>query len=413
MDNLNSELTEILKESLNYSRSSRGEKDLFFLRNGINRVLNQCESGRAYLQMLQGTDLSISRATYFNSLQSSRYRDVASESEKGFLKIMQHKFKKSGIDHLRKFSELDKYGISAFDGHFKKHACHAMRDKKNAFRAVGGILSLDLRTGLIEQRVSTEFDLQKKNEMRAFKEMFSDLSKNNEPLICVVDKAYVDGQFWEKWRKAVKKGLYVLSLMKENMKPISETSIDFDKNNPYNCGIVSDSIIEFKSGAEFRKIVYIDPETNKEYNYITTVKDVSPGLLAYLYLWRWKIEKSFDVFKNKFHEKKSWSNGEKSADIQSTMLVMTYNFLLYTQEITLEKFNIKENKLDEKRKRSVKKREEIAKSKGMYVHPLILLPCKFFQMSQQYIRCFREIFRKSLPWVDSLSLFKRAMMSYL
>lgn len=132
--------------------------------------------------------------------------------------------------------------------------------------------------------------------------------------------------------------------------------LDFDKDDPYNCGVDSYTKVVFKSGATFRKITYTDPETHKQYTYLTTVEDVSPGLLAFLYYWRWKIEKVFDVFKNKLHETKSWANGKYAMDIQSPMIAMAYNFLLYTKDIALGEFDIKEHKLDIKRKKGLEKR---------------------------------------------------------
>jgi hypothetical protein len=81
--------------------------------------------------------------------------------------------------------------------------------------------------------------------------------------------------------------------------------------------------------------VYRDPETENEYVYLTTLKNIEPGLIAHLYLHRWKIEKVFDVFKNKFYEQKAWADGEVSADIQASAVAMAYNILLRKQDVVL------------------------------------------------------------------------------
>ena len=47
-------------------------------------------------------------------------------------------------DHLAKFPELDDYDISAYDGHFHRHACHASKDDKDRYRPVGGIYEMGL-----------------------------------------------------------------------------------------------------------------------------------------------------------------------------------------------------------------------------------------------------------------------------
>jgi IS4 transposase len=40
---------------------------------------------------------------------------------------------------------------------------------------------------------------------------------------------------------------------------------------------------------------YRDPETGTVYDFLTSVTDLEPGLIAALYLARWRIEKVFDT----------------------------------------------------------------------------------------------------------------------
>ena len=122
--------------------------------------------------------------------------------------------------------------------------------------------------------------------------------------INVLDMAYVETKFWETCKAMNGNGMYVITLMKENLKPIEETPLEFDREHPYNVGIQSQSEVKFASGGKFIKIVYTDPETEKTYTYLTTVKGVPPGLIAYLYLWRWKIEKFSMFLKINFTRKK-------------------------------------------------------------------------------------------------------------
>jgi len=298
-------ISELMDQCLAQSRHHRqcdAITDQEFLVQGIARTISPCTIGREFLQALREVEgREIHRATYFGALHSGRRRDMASEVETVLRRLLLFRMAaEKAIDHLGRFEELNGFDIWAFDGHFLKHPCHAERKKNGHYAPVGGIYAFDLRTGMAERVVTTDFDTNKVNELRAFKETFSTkTAKGMKKTIVVADKAYIDTQYWEQCKAMKHNGMYVITLMKENMKPEHEEDEDFDKGNPMNCGVKSVSRVTFKSGGIFRKIVFIDPETLSEYTYLTTVENVQPGLIAFLYLWRWKIEKLFDVFKNK------------------------------------------------------------------------------------------------------------------
>jgi hypothetical protein len=92
---------------------------------------------------------------------------------------------------------------------------------------------------------------------------------------------------------------------------------------------------------------------------------------------------------------------------------MAYNILLRKQDVVLAEENIFEEKLVKKQKEAIEKRIEKAKKKGRSLHPLVLIPHKFFQMSAQYIRHFRNKFHSTKPWKDLIPGFEKAMTAYL
>jgi len=154
-------------------------------------------------------------------------------------------------------------------------------------------------------------------------------------------------------------------------------------------------------------------ETGKEYTYLTTLSGIEPGLIAHLYLWRWKIEKVFDVLKNKFGKTKAWADGKIATDIQASIIAMAYNILLKNQEITLAKEGVYEIKLLEKQSKEIKRRKEKTERNGRKLHPLSEIPHKMFQMSVQYIRCFQNHLNQKTPWKELIPHFQEAMASYL
>jgi hypothetical protein len=392
-------------------------EDLDFLYAGVSRIIEYHKSGRAFLQNLLDDDQknNIARSTYFRGLHSTRRREMTSECETHLRRALDVKMKENGRDHLAKFSELDGYDISAYDGHFHRHACHALKDDKDRYRPVGGIYALDLRTGLIQRVVTTDFDADKTNELKAFRDTFTPKSMQGrrKKTIAVVDKAYIDGNYWDLCRKMKTNGLYFISMMKDGTKILNEEPLNFDAEHSYNCGVISDSKIKLNNGGSFRKVVYCDPETGTKRVYLTTVFDIPPGLIAYLYLWRWKIEKVFNTFKSKLGEVKAWANGKVAVDIQGSITAMAYNIILATQDITLEEEGIEEDKLQKKWSASIRNRNKKAKAKGRFLNPLAEIPSKLRQFSEQFIRCLRTNFMAGALWSDCVPKFKRAMGAYL
>jgi hypothetical protein len=392
-------------------------EDLEFLYGGVSRVTGDYTSGRAFLQDLIESDDQdeVARATYFNGLHSSRRREMTSECETHLRRALTMTMKSLGIDHLANFKELDGYDIFAYDGHFHSHACHAERDHKGRYRPVGGIYAMDMRTGLIERVVTTDYDANKTNELRAFRDVFSPKSfgKIRKKTIAIVDKAYIDSMYWDLCRKMKHNGMYFISLLKDNTKITNEEQLDFDADSAYNCGILSDSLISLSSGGQFRKVVYVDPETEAKRVFLTTVLDVPPGLIAHLYLWRWKIEKVFNTFKSKLGEEKAWANGKVAVDIQASVTAMAYNILLATQDISLAEEGVEEEKLQKKWADSIDRRKKKAEKLGRFLNPLVEMPHKLRQFSQQFIRCFRSNFARRALWGDCVPKFRRAMAEYL
>jgi len=416
---LNDEIKRILEHSLGYSRSSRQCEtlsDLDYLLTHVKRVIGKkYSSGRDYLQSIKDDKdaQSIPKTSYFSSLQSTRRRNMVSECEQALYKIVSLDLQKSGIDHFKKFPELDDFDITSYDGHYKKHACHAPKDDKGHYRAVGGIYGMEMRTGVIQSLITTDFTVSKTNELKAFKKAFSSKSKETRKMICLVDMAYWDGSYWDEMKDHEKRGMYIITLMKENLSPIKETPVEVNMKHVYNFGVKSVSTVTFKSKAEVTKIVYCDPETGKEYTYLTTLSGIEPGLIAHLYLWRWKIEKVFDVLKNKFGKTKAWADGKIATDIQASIIAMAYNILLKNQEITLAKEGVYEIKLLEKQSKEIKRRKEKTERNGRKLHPLSEIPHKMFQMSVQYIRCFQNHLNQKTPWKELIPHFQEAMASYL
>jgi transposase len=81
-----------------------------------------------------------------------------------------------------------------------------------------------------------------------------------------------------------------------------------------------------------RRVRYRDPEAWTRYEFLSSMDDFPPALIALLHLARWRIEKVFDTTKNKLEETKGWAVGATAQDIRAHLVALTHNLLLPFRE---------------------------------------------------------------------------------
>ena len=361
-------------------------------------MLDGDESGRAFLQALGDGGTALARTTWFDALQSSRrlavVEEVARESYGQFERRLE------GRDWLGEFPELKQRAVWAIDGHQIEHACHAHRDAKDRAVPAGLLYGLCLHSGLMRPMDQFQGDGKRRHEWPVFKKGWRAwLARDQRPLlpIAVVDPAYIDILFWtvEKLRKQA----VFISREKENMKPTAIARNPFDAADPVNLGVEADEQAGYCYGY-LRRIRYTDPSTGETYIFITTDSALRPGVVALLYLMRWKIEKAYDVFKNKLFATKAWANGRTALLLQGhfqTLLHNLFTLLLHR----LEGEGVKEEKVLRRRAAN----PSIVPTRRMLPH-VHTLTC-------QFIRAVRTLVARSSLWSEALPLFKLRLESYL
>lgn len=123
----------------------------------------------------------------------------------------------------------------------------------------------------------------------------------------VGDPAYIDVLIRQK-QKRLRQALRGSTREKECMKPTVIGHYAFDPHDPVNARRETEMRWPATPHAYLRRIVYCNPASGKRFVFLTTEDELGPGVIALLYLLRWKIEKVFDVFKNKLHHQKAWAN---------------------------------------------------------------------------------------------------------
>lgn len=386
----------------NYSRHARdsddGLGDEQYLRLGLQRALDGDESGRAFLQARGDNGTPLPRSTWFDALQSPRrlrvIEEVATQSYPRFERVLE------GRDWLGEFPELGERAVWAIDGHQIEHACHAPRDDKGRAVPAGLIYGMCLHVGLMRPMDWFQGDGKRRHEWPVFKEGWrSWVTQDSRPRlpIAVVDPAYIDVLFWV-IEKLNKQAVFICR-EKENMKPTIIGRNAFDPSDPVNLGVEADEMAGYTHGY-LRRIRFKDPTTGEVYIFITTDPWLRPGVVALIYLLRWKIEKAYDVFKNKLFARKAWANGRTALLQQGHFLALLHN--LFTLMLhRLEGLGIREQKVE---------RRHAQAPDGVPSHRMVrhvqTLTC-------QFIRAVRNLIAQSSGWDEALPLFKLRLECYL
>jgi hypothetical protein len=124
-----------------------------------------------------------------------------------------------------------------------------------------------------------------------------------------------------------------------------------------------------------------------------------PSLIALLCFLRWKIEKAYDVFKNKFKGRKDWGVGDTPALMQAHFMALLHN-LLTVLLAGMEQIGTPDQKVLDKaeKRRAVTPEHKRVPAQEMVRHAHAL--------SCQFIRLVRHCLRNKIPWSHALPLFK-------
>jgi len=421
--------------------------DAEFIMRGVRRVFDRYESGRDFIQSLRQAGEIITRAAFFENLHSERRRKLTEAAGDALRAHLSRRFAAAGVNHLSVFPELAGRAVCAADGHYIEHACHSPRDEKGRQVAFGNIYALDLAYGLSfpicailsgHSMHPNEWALLKKSDKRLLRKMAMSRmgwDSRSKPLL-VYDRAGADAEFMEAGSFLARNGFDMITRAKCNMCFEVVSIAQFDKNDKVNAGVLRDAEVKLANGVELRMITYKCPETGEKYEFITTERKLRPGVVAWLYFMRWRIEKVFDVFEQKLGQKKAWS-ADESADgarpCQADLICMGYNILLFVQTVLEADAGIKDIKSAEKREKELAERrikveehnaEVAAKAKKngssrkprnlRSIHPLLgEVARQCHQMTRQFIRCFRNLFHSQRTMAECFGEYGRYQSAYL
>jgi hypothetical protein len=385
-----------------------------FLRVCLLRALAPHESGRDFLQSLSDVhDIHIQRSQFFDTIRSQRRLQFVREIGQQLKFKRQHELAR--LDPFANFPELAGREIYAGDGHYIEHAYHDPRSdyKGKPYVAIGHFFALNLRTHWLHHLDLAGGGTKKQHDMAVMKKVSCQLKVDGKKgAIWVWDKAGIDFRFWHNQKQA--HGVYFVSRLKKNMKPIKCGDLPWDENDVRNEGITGNELVSFSGGTSVRLVTYVDPETGKTWKYITSDLKLPPGIIAHLYRVRWNIEKVFDETENKLHENKGWGTTETAKRLQGNVTTLAHNLMLLIEAKVQEEHGIRDEKVEKKYDKELQRREQIASKAGRRLPRMIkLLRRRATQFSLQFIRWLRNHLAIKSSYEESLPALRTAMTAYI
>ncbi len=311
-----------LVQQCNHKRKCNILSDQEWIETGLLRTLSQEPSGRAFLQKLLNSDRSVvKRSLFFETLKSKRRLRLCREVSLALYENI--RLNNRQADPFSRFAMLDGYDIFAGDGHYHAAAVH---DKKKSGKKypIQHFYSVDLRTLALRHLTlaDTSGIRKREHDTRALKRLDIETLRQSAPkgrkVVYVWDRAGIDFFQWFKWKHAG--GIYFVSREKKNMDLMVMAKLGFDKKDPVNAGVQSYELVGCSAGVSMHRVKYKCPISGETYGFVTSLSNVPPGLIAYLYKTRWDIEKIFDQVKNKLAEKKAWATSDTAKKMQAQFI---------------------------------------------------------------------------------------------
>jgi len=391
-----------LVQQCHYKRKCNTLTDQKWIETGLLRILSQEPSGRAFLQKLFDSGRSvIKRSHFFETLKSKRRLKLCRAVSRSLYE--KTKMTNRQADPFDPFSALDEYDLYAGDGHYHAAAVHEVIKSGKKY-PTQHFYSVDLRTHALRQLTLADTSGIRKREYdtRALKRLDNETLRQSAPkgrkVIYVWDKAGIDFFQWFKWKHAG--GIYFISREKENMELMVMAELDYDMKDPINAGVIGYELVGCSAGVTMHRVVYKCPLSGKTYRFITSLTNVPPGLIAYLYKTRWDIEKIFDQVKNKLVEKKAWATSFTAKNMQAQFICMAHNLMLILEQC-LRKEGV-ENEIENNRRRNrldrALARIKARKGKLPIFH---ITPKRPTQRSLKFIRWLRHNLYTNTSWIEA------------
>lgn len=297
-----------------------------FILSGCLRQILATSSLREYVQTLfhldsNQTETPVARSTWADALASAGRRNVLRPAVAQLVELARITLP----DLLAHVEGIGSREVIATDATYQTESAHYAPNYPNT----GGgddnqkghmLLShFDVRHGIA---LSVTTETRSLGEMRVLKREESNGLNwlRTKGAIHVVDRAFIDGRFWDKQFKLY--GSTVITRMKSVLKyfVIKENEVAINTSNE---GVLYDRVVILQSAkGKWRLIGFLSPD-GYDYEYLTNDQELLPGIVAFLYHRRWDKEKYYDCFKNDLAGSKAWGKSPVAIEQQALLGIAT------------------------------------------------------------------------------------------
>lgn len=371
---------------------------------GVTRALHDHPSGRGFLQHI-GPLLPYcpELGHFFEALKSPRRLTLCQQASERVARLLTD----DPFAHLECLRDFDLY---AADGHWHGAAVHAA-PIDGAKRATGHFFALNLRTQALSHL--THAQGKKEHDMHALKRLDLATLRHAAPVgrkvLYAYDCASIDYTQWQKWKQSG--GVYFISLTKEKMDLTVTRQNLIDRADPNQAGITADELVATSQRITLRRIRYTHPATGESYEFLTSEFTLPPGVIAFLYLRRWDLEKVFDELKNKLGAQRAWANTATAQQMQAHFLCLAHNLIQLFERHLAAKHQVRNLAEEKRRARRLALQQRLAKARGASLPALVQTHQRLTQTSLKLFRWVRAHFFSPLPLVDLLPVLTRSYAS--
>ena len=290
------------------------------------RQFTQNASLREHVQQLwhcepSASRVPLARSTWSDALSSSTRRIIVRQCVARLVSAAREALP----NKLAGVQGLGSRPVLAIDATYQKESSHFQRvlpKEGGSDNQKGHMLmtAYDIRHGI---PVCVRTEAASIGEMSVLKMMGEDKQDwtRIRNAIYVVDRAFIDGQYWEDRQTEVEASVITrmkatLNYTQKAIRPLSESAC--------NENVINDYEIELQSGKlPWRLVEWRSPE-GEFYQYLTNDFSLEPGVVAFLYYRRWDVEKYFDNFKHDLVNAKAWGKSACAIELQALLGLMTY-----------------------------------------------------------------------------------------
>jgi len=300
-----------------------------------------------------------------------------------------------------------------------KRKCPAFSDKEHILSGIGRVIGSE-RSGrgwvqhLQMHLGSTLSVVKKEHDMHMLKRLSAKTLRMGEKegvkVIVAYDAAVIDYRLWRNWKT---QGLYVVSIEKENSAAATIGELAWDRYDPRNTGVLSDEHVSTSTGYMMRRIRYRDPETGRDFSFMTSEFTLPPGLIAFIYKLRWDIEKAFDEKKNKLGVVKTWAVSPEARCQQAHFFCLAHNLMLMLERRIDKTEGLRDEKVEAKRAARLVLAERAAEEAGRKPNPLVAGCARATERSLQFIRWLRHCLKNPRHWSLEIEVLRPYMKTYI